>query len=233
MASNLVNFKVADSRGVSGVNAPSALLQYGKQMLSLSEIYPYFGNDARSKENAGILGRIVPVWTKTHVVLSKRPLIETIQKIDGKHFLLDESHQNFDQPVWYCQIPSIFLENPAIMGLKSVFFTFETGYEIKEIGRNKYLTTITDSSAVRISSIPEEGWAQTKELPFLFGKEIENLRVSLQLPGYENVKVGIVSAGNVVFDGFDGMGDNVPKEVVIPDWAGDLRNVLIREDISK
>jgi len=225
------NYVVAESYGKGGATAFQALSKYGQKMLSLSELYPLFGNKNLRAENAGILRDTVPVWTRTHVVLSKRPLAESIQKDGQKTFLFEKS--DFEDDAWYCQIPDELLKNRDIMKMPNILFKFENGYEVKEIGKNQYLTIIRDVKNIKFGPIFEEESTETKLNPLIFGKEMENMRVVLNTPGVHDVRVGIVSAGNVVFDGFDGVGSNAPIGVFLPDWSNQPLGVLVYPDNPK
>ena len=71
-----VIFTVAESYVNGGIRAPDAAVKYGSRMLTLAEVYPFFGDHTRWATHHELLQKARPVWTRTHAILSMLPLSE-------------------------------------------------------------------------------------------------------------------------------------------------------------
>lgn len=207
------DFNVAASRKGTPIllTAPEALLKFGSKMLSLPEAYPFFRYKYDNEEKN-------TAWTKTHVAFSRLPLGDSIQKDEGRLFLVGTCNQI----TWRFEISEKFISDAS-----DILFIIDEGYVAHKDGKNSYTTLITDTNNLRYGGIPQEGWRHRGLLPNSFATT-GDITIYLSIPAV-NTAVGIMSIGYTRV----GFGPYERLDIDVPGWPSLPREVLVKSNDAK
>ncbi len=218
VAAQPVNYKISESYDKGGIRGPDAAVKYGNRMLTLGEVYPFFGNERLWQKHKHVLQEARPVWTRTKVAFSRKPLGDSIIK-DGKDSFLIGTSEGI---TWRQQIPKKFLDGKTLKK-SGQLLVVENGVTTRQDGSNEYTSLVAEENDMRIGDIPKNDWTRTTNHSLLFGSQIEDLEVPLRSPD-SNVRVGLVGAGADFPNGL--LGFIVLRVVVVPDRSPSRLGVL-------
>ena len=181
-------FKIESSLiGRVGITSTELFEKHGKELFTLSEGYPFFGNDVTWKKYQPNLRRIQPTGTATVIGFSRKPLSETIHKAGKKWFLESKSDWILER----LYIPDKFYqEHKHEAGIAIV----ERGVNLKRLKNGTYTYNISKENDMRWMDIPKKRWIETADYKNLFG-DMENLTAYLVLQ-IDDVRVGIATIGH-------------------------------------
>ena len=202
-----------------GISARDAFLKYGSMMLTVSEAYPFFGNEKNWKYHREYLYRARPVWTSTVIAFSRNPLCETIKK--NKEGLFLESKSDWILERIY--LPEDFYQKHK---QSAGIIIVEKGVTLEKMKNGLYAYCVSENSDLRLMDIPEKNWVETSQCKELFGNE-EKLRARLLLPK-KDVQVGLATLGYRNADNTYENDIEYRRCLEIPGKSSDMLGVMIR-----
>ncbi|MCX6769989.1 MAG: hypothetical protein NT051_04910, partial [Candidatus Micrarchaeota archaeon] len=161
-----------DPRYGHGISQAEGAVKLGQNMPTLREAYPLAADFEFSEEFYRKNGRLLidaePFITRTHTAFSNLPLGDSIETYHGKKFIVDRSNGSIE---WYFPLTDGFLADKDVKLTDSgKLFVVENNYEVKEIGKNAYMTEIKNPPKdLKVDDAPPRDFAAIAKLSILFG----------------------------------------------------------------